>query len=46
MERDQESGMTNLCLLNVDADDATDIISSDSKVLREGLNVWGKRAQR
>jgi len=42
MERDQESGMTNLCLLNVDADDATDIISSDSKVLREGLNVGEK----
>ena len=47
MEGGQESGMANLCLLNVDADDATDIVStdivsSDSKVLGEGLNVGEK----
>lgn len=29
-------------VLNVDADDATDIISSDSKVLGEGLKVGEK----
>ena len=42
MEGGQESGVANLCLLNVDADDATDIASSDSKVLGEGLNVGEK----